>query len=156
MEKEEKIELEQSTVNINELPVEEEVKEEVSNEEAPIVEEEKQEEVKEPTYNELRKMAKDKGLKFAKNASKEELIKLLETADSINANVISLDNKPVSPIVISNDQEEIHAGFIATAPLRKKNVNVRGVYNGRVYKVINNGYGIWCDNGQSFDLSTLK
>jgi hypothetical protein len=137
MEKEEKIELEQSNININELPVEEEA-------------------VKEPTYNELRKIAKNKGLTFAKNASKEDLIKLLEANQGINANVISLDNKPVSPIVISNDEEIIHEAFIATAPKRNLKANVRGTHNGRVYKVINNGYGIWCDNGQSFDLATIK
>lgn len=133
--KEEKIELEQSTVNINELPVVE---------------------VKEPTYNELRKMAKDKGLKFAKNASKEDLIKILDTAESVNVNVISLDNKPISPVVISNEQEEINAGFVATRPNRTEKKNVRGAYNGRVYKTIGNGYAIWCDNGQSFELSMLK
>lgn len=152
--KEEEIKLDQSTVNLNETPVEE-AKEEISTKETPIVEETKQEEAKEPTYNELRKMAKEKGLKFAKNASKEDLIKLLETADSINAGVISLDNKPVSPIVISNDKEEINAGFVASAP-KHKAADVRGTYNGRIYKVIGNGYGIWCDNGQSFDLATLN
>jgi hypothetical protein len=159
MEKEEKIELEQSNVNINDIPVveeatNEEVKEEATSEEA--VKEAIVEEVKQPTYNELRKLAKSKGLTFAKNASKEELIKILNASEIVNADVISLDNKPVSPIVISNDEEVIHEAFIATAPKRNLKTNVRGTHNGRVYKVINNGYGIWCDNGQSFDLATIK
>ena len=67
---------------------------------------------------------------------------------------MSLDNKPISPIVLTNEKEEIPAGFIAvkTKPI----MNEIKFYNGRGYKVIGNGRGIWCDNGQCFELNSLN
>ena len=93
------------------------------------------------TYNELRKIAKEKGLTFAKNVNKDELINLINNAEQVNANAMSLDNKPISPIVLTNEKEEIPAGFIAvkTKPI----MNEIKFYNGRGYKVIANGRGIW-------------
>lgn len=106
------------------------------------------------TYNELRKIAKEKGLTFAKNVNKDELINLINNAEQVNANAMSLDNKPISPIVLTNEKEEIPAGFIAvkTKPI----MNEIKFYNGRGYKVIGNGRGIWCDNGQCFELNSLN
>lgn len=106
------------------------------------------------TYNELRKIAKEKGLTFAKNVNKDELINLINNAEQVNANAMSLDNKPISPIVLTNEKEEIPAGFIAvkTKPI----MNEIKFYNGRGYKVIGNGRGIWCDNGQYFELNSLN
>ncbi|MCK9319975.1 hypothetical protein [Methanoculleus sp.] len=106
------------------------------------------------TYNELRKIAKEKGLTFARNVNKDELIKLINNAEQVNANAMSLDNKPISPIVLTNEKEEIPAGFIAvkTKPI----MNEIKFYNGRGYKVIGNGRGIWCDNGQCFELNSLN
>lgn len=106
------------------------------------------------TYNELRKIAKEKGLTFAKNVNKNELINIINNAEQVNVNAISLDNKPISPIVLTSEKEEIPAGFIAvkTKPI----MNEIKFYNGRGYKVIGNGRGIWSDNGQCFELNTLK
>lgn len=106
------------------------------------------------TYNELRKIAKEKGLTFARNVKKGELIKLINNAEQVNANAMSLDNKPISPIVLTNEKEEIPAGFIAvkTKPI----MNEIKFYNGRGYKVIGNGRAIWCDNGQCFDVNSLN
>lgn len=106
------------------------------------------------TYNELRKIAKEKGLTFARNVNKDELIKLINNAEQVNANAMSLDNKPISPIVLTNEKEEIPAGFIAvkTKPI----MNEIKFYNGRGYKVIGNGRAIWSDNGQCFDVNSLN
>lgn len=106
------------------------------------------------TYNELRKIAKEKGLTFARNVNKDELINLINNAEQVNANAMSLDNKPISPIVLTNEKEEIPAGFIAvkTKPI----MNEIQFYNGRGYKVIGNGRAIWCDNGQCFDVNSLN
>lgn len=177
---EKKIELDQSNVNINELPVDDQnvgqepvnsdgdmpstgegqpapVVDDQENNNAPANDEKKEEkeEVKPLSYKELKAEAKAMGLKFANNIGTENLLKLIEEAKKVNANVISLDNKPVSPIVLTNDKEEIPAGFVATRPNREKK-NVRGSYNGRVYKEIGNGSAIWCDNGQVFNLSSIK
>lgn len=106
------------------------------------------------TYNELRKIAKEKGLTFARNVNKDELINLINNAEQVNANAMSLDNKPISPIVLTNEKEEIPAGFIAvkTKPI----MNEIKFYNGRGYKVIGNGHAIWSDNGQCFDVNSLN
>lgn len=111
--------------------------------------EEKQEEV---SYNELRKIAKEKGIDVPKNVKKEELIKLIE--ESEKPEILSLDNQPVSPIVLSNDKEEIPRGFVSLKTKPKK--NSMGVFKGRMYKVIGNGFAVWCDNGQSFELKNLR
>lgn len=106
------------------------------------------------TYNELRKIAKEKGLTFARNVNKDELINLINNAEQVNANAMSLDNKPISPIVLTNEKEEIPAGFIAvkTKPI----MNEIKFYNGRGYKVIGNGRAILSDNGQCFDVNSLN
>lgn len=48
---------------------------------------------------------------------------------------------------------EIPKGFVKKSNLNKKEY---GYYNGRKYKKMKNGYGMWADNGQSFLLSELK
>lgn len=148
------------TLGLNELEEEQEEVEElknVSNEEnsANDNENEKEnaeEEQEELSYNELRKIAKEKGIDVPKNVKKEELIKLIEESEKIE--VLSLDNQPVSPIVLSNDKEEIPRGFISLKTKPKK--NSMGVFKGRMYKVIGNGFAVWCDNGQSFELKNLR
>lgn len=111
-----------------------------------------EEEKEELSYNELRKIAKEKGIEVPKNVKKEELVKLIE--ESEKPEVLSLDNQPLSPIVLSNDKEEIPRGFVSLKTKPKK--NSMGVFKGRMYKVIGNGYAIWCDNGQSFELKNLR
>lgn len=48
---------------------------------------------------------------------------------------------------------EIPKGFVKKSNLNKKEY---GYHNGRKYKKMKNGYGMWADNGQSFLLSKLK
>lgn len=145
----------------NELEeVQEEAKESenVSNKENSANDNEKKEEnaeeqeEEELSYNELRKIAKEKGIDVPKNVKKEELVELIE--ESEKPEVLSLDNQPLSPLVLSNDKEEIPRGFISLKTKPKK--NSMGVFKGRMYKVIGNGYAIWCDNGQSFELKNLR
>ena len=51
------------------------------------------------------------------------------------------------------EEIEIPKGFVKKTNLNKKEY---GYYNGRKYKKMKNGYGMWADNGQSFLLSELK
>ena len=51
------------------------------------------------------------------------------------------------------EEIEIPKGFVKKSNLNKKEY---GYYNGRKYKKMKNGYGMWADNGQSFLLSELK
>ena len=57
------------------------------------------------------------------------------------------DNKEIKEDI------EIPKGFVKKSNLNKKEY---GYYNGRKYKKMKNGYGMWADNGQSFLLSELK
>ena len=69
--------------------------------------------------------------------------------------VITLDNQPVSPIVVENDEEEIPNNFVDVKPVINTKAK-HNIYNGRVYKVLNNGRGMFADNGETFDLSIIK
>lgn len=115
-------------------------------------EENAEEEQEELSYNELRKIAKEKGIDVPKNVKKEELVELIKKSEK--PEVLSLDNQPLSPLVLTNDKEEIPRGFISLKTKPKK--NSMGVFKGRMYKVIGNGFAVWCDNGQSFELKNLR
>lgn len=163
MEKDITAELENELEKIQDASVQEEEKEEAkesenaSNEENSANDNENkkenaEEEQEELSYNELRKIAKEKGIEVPKNVKKEELVELIKKSEK--PEVLSLDNQPLSPLVLTNDKEEIPRGFISLKTKPKK--NSMGVFKGRMYKVIGNGYAIWCDNGQSFELKNLR
>lgn len=116
-------------------------------------------------YNDLKSLATEKGLQFINNIKKVDLIEMLKASDTelppVNNNedntsipVVTLDNKPVSPIVVEKDDEVVPQGFVQLPP--KKEVNKHGIYNGRVYKTLTNGRGMYADNGETFDLSIIK
>lgn len=117
------------------------------------------------SYNALKALATDKGLEFIGNIKKVDLIEMLKVSDTelppVNNNedntsipVVTLDNKPVSPIVVEKDDEVVPQGFVQLPP--KKEVNKHGIYNGRVYKTLTNGRAMYADNGETFDLSIIK
>ena len=135
-------------------------------------------------YEELKEIATEKGIEFAGNIKKSDLIDLIngeieqeenseeeneeETPEQEEENeqenneeqeidIITLDNKPVSPI-IKEEQEEVPTNFV---PARKTAKNSRKVakhlmHNGRVYKVLNNGRGMYADTGETFSLTELR
>lgn len=163
MEKDITLGLENELEEVQDANVQEEEKEEAkesenaSNEENSVNDNENEkenaeEEQEELSYNELRKIAKEKGIDVPKNVKKEELVELIKKSEK--PEVLSLDNQPLSPLVLTNDKEEIPRGFISLKTKPKK--NSIGVFKGRMYKVIGNGYAIWCDNGQSFELKNLR
>lgn len=163
MEKDITLGLENELEEVQDANVQEEEKEEAkesenaSNEENSVNDNENEkenaeEEQEELSYNELRKIAKEKGIDVPKNVKKEELVELIKKSEK--PGVLSLDNQPLSPLVLTNDKEEIPRGFISLKTKPKK--NSIGVFKGRMYKVIGNGYAIWCDNGQSFELKNLR
>lgn len=78
-----------------------------------------------------------------------------ETVEEIKT--ISLDNEPISPIV-SKETEEIPRGFVEIKKVNSKKPNKTGLnsYNGRIYKIIADGVGMWTDNGTTFAISDLK
>lgn len=82
----------------------------------------------------------------------EELVE--ETQKEIEpeeVDIISLDNKPVNND-IKEDKEEVPARFVPTKPVTKNKSKIL-VHNGRVYKELKNGYGMYADNGQIFKLN---
>lgn len=68
---------------------------------------------------------------------------------------VSLDNQPVSPIV-SNDDEVVPKNFVSVQRATKPKQARLNVHNGRVYKVLSNGRGMWADNGETFSLASLN
>ena len=66
--------------------------------------------------------------------------------------VISLDNKPVNPQV-QEEKIEIPTKFVkVTSNIPKTAESKIKLNNGRVYKDLGNGYGMYSDNGQVFRL----
>lgn len=98
-------------------------------------------------------MGKKKETKKAKVEVEE--IKLDEAPiEEINLEKAPEEEKPESPVVLTNKKEEIPEAFISlkTAPKKKQ----MGFYKGRAYMPTTNGQAIWCDNGQSFEISSLR
>ena len=66
--------------------------------------------------------------------------------------VISLDNKPINSQV-QEEKVEIPTKFVkVTANAPKIAESKIKLHNGRVYKDLGNGYGMYSDNGQVFRL----
>ena len=66
--------------------------------------------------------------------------------------VISLDNKPINPQV-QEEKIEIPTKFVnVTSNTPKIAESKIKLNNGRVYKDLGNGYGMYSDNGQVFRL----
>ena len=66
--------------------------------------------------------------------------------------VISLDNKPVNPQV-QEEKIEIPTKFVKVTSNAPKTAESKiKSHNGRVYKDLGNGYGMYSDNGQVFRL----
>ena len=64
--------------------------------------------------------------------------------------VISLDNKPINPQV-REEKVEIPTKFVNVKPTSPKVVESKiKLHNGRVYKDLGNGYGMYADNGEVF------
>lgn len=137
-------------------------------------------------YEELKEIATEKGIEFAGNIKKSDLIDLIngeieqeeenneeeeneeETPEQEEENeqennkeqeidIIALDNKPVSPI-IKEEQEEVPTNFVPARKTAKnsKKVAKHLIHNGRVYKVLNNGRGMYADTGETFSLTELR
>ena len=63
--------------------------------------------------------------------------------------IMSLDNKPIAKDV-TKEPIQVHDKFVSVPPIKvetKKTINVR---NGRVYKDLGNGYGMYSDTGETF------
>ena len=88
---------------------------------------------------------------------KEEVINE-EEKDNENIEIISLDNQPVSPIIVEEENEEVPRNFVPAKPNKKngKKTPKHLIHNGRVYKPLNNGRGMYADTGETFDLREVK
>ena len=67
-----------------------------------------------------------------------------------NIEVMSLDNKPINNEVVK-EPTNIPNKFINILPQKPiTNENKIKIHNGRVYKDVGNGYGMYADNGETF------
>lgn len=92
--------------------------------------------------------------KIEKLETEEKDVKEEKTDEQVE--VMSLDNAPVDPIIVENDDEIIPNKFVPTPKVAKQNNKKLMVHNGRVYKVLNNGRGMYADNGETFNLNEIK
>lgn len=85
----------------------------------------------------------------------EEEVTTEESEEIIEA--VTLDNSPISPIILEEETEVVPKDFTPAIPKKVSN-NKSGlsVFKGRVYKELNNGRGIFADNGETFNLSDIK
>lgn len=118
--------------------VDEILKEEVVNEEKDNEIEENQEETKEEEQTEV----------LDDDVVEEEK----------DIDIISLDNQPISPIIVKEESEEVPRNFVPAKPNKRngKRTPKHLIHNGRVYKPLNNGRGMYADTGETFDLREVK
>ena len=72
-----------------------------------------------------------------------------EVIKSEDIEIMSLDNKPIAKEV-NKEPIKVHDKFASVPPKKvdtKKTINVK---NGRVYKDLGNGYGMYSDTGEAF------
>ena len=115
------------------------------------------------TIKELKKLAESESIELTdtKKANIIEEINKAREVDTDDADKemveknVDKDNKKSTDEVNKEIRKdvEIPKGFVKKTNLNKKEY---GYYNGRKYKKMKNGYGMWADNGQSFLLSELK
>lgn len=75
-----------------------------------------------------------------------------DTKKKKKVDVISLDNKPINPAV-QNEKVETPTKFVKVVSTTPKKAESKiKLNNGRVYKDLGNGYGMYADNGQVFRL----
>lgn len=89
------------------------------------------------------------------NIEEEEEVTTEESEEIIET--VTLDNSPISPIILEEETEVVPKDFTPAIPKKASN-NKSGlsVFKGRVYKELNNGRGIFADNGETFNLSDIK
>lgn len=94
----------------------------------------------------------------------EEITNIEETEEEVTTEeseeiieTVTLDNSPISPIILEEETEVVPKDFTPAIPKKVSN-NKSGlsVFKGRVYKELNNGRGIFADNGETFNLSDIK
>lgn len=107
------------------------------------VEEKKEEEITESEVEEIT------NIEEAEEVTTEESEEIIEA--------VTLDNSPISPIILEEETEVVPKDFAPAIPKKVSN-NKSGlsVFKGRVYKELNNGRGIFADNGETFNLSDIK
>lgn len=108
------------------------------------------------TVKELRKLAESKGIEVTTSKKAEIIEEINNAEDTVSEEVGKQEEK-------AEEQENVHVrpvkkeievpeGFTKKTNLNKKEY---GYHNGRKYLKLKNGYGMWSDTGQGFNLSDL-
>ena len=88
---------------------------------------------------------------MGKKKSKNMLDYDLVETEKANVNIISQENKVVSEEV-KKEEQKIPMGFVNIKIEKPAKENKVLIKNGRVYKDLHNGYGLYADNGEAFKL----
>ena len=92
-------------------------------------------------------MASKKNIKTAI----DKIEKKLDEKDKAVKNEIKLDEVPKKPIKLETE-EVIPTGFVKEVPAPVTNESEIKIHNGRVYKELKNGIGMYADTGETFKL----
>lgn len=125
------------------------------------------------TVKELRKLAESKGIEVTTSKKAEIIEEINNAEDTVSEEVVQAvaeaideeakEQRKTADEVIQEIKEEIEEqeetkgievpeGFTKKTNLNKKEY---GYYNGRKYLKLKNGYGMWADTGQGFNINDL-
>lgn len=125
------------------------------------------------TVKELRELAESKGIEVTTSKKSEIIEEINNAEDTVSEEVVQAvaeaideeakEQRKTADEVIQKIKEEIEEqeetkgievpeGFTKKTNLNKKEY---GYYNGRKYLKLKNGYGMWADTGQGFNINDL-
>ena len=147
------------------IKVEEETKD-IILDEAPVLEtpveettEEIIEEVESTEIQENEEKVESAEEEVTEEETEEEITEVIENEETTEeVTEIKLDEAPVEVIDLNNNPVSLKAvgdpvvpkGFVPN--INKGEVNTLGCKDGRTYKVISKGVGMYCDNGKTFKI----
>lgn len=88
---------------------------------------------------------------MGKKKSKNMLDYDLVETEKANVNIISQENEMVSEEV-KKEEQKMPMGFVNIKIEKPAKENKVLIKNGRVYKDLHNGYGLYADTGEAFKL----
>ena len=105
---------------------------------------------KEMTVKELKELADSLNIEYKKSITKKDLIDLLKNyqLETISEDIAITEKEKE----ILKDKEPIPAPFKTEKDFIEENIEEFGVINGKVYKKLGNGKGMFTHNGHVFDL----
>lgn len=126
------------------------------------------------TVKELRKLAETKGIEVTTSKKAEIIEEINNAEDTVSEEIVQAvaeaideeakeQSKTADEVIQeikeeSEEQEETKGIEVPEGFTRKTNLNKKeyGYHNGRKFLKLKNGYGMWADTGQGFNINDLN